>query len=199
MTDPWPLRSSLELGALPTAVPCACVHTQLLLWEWGLNSLAESAELLVSELVTNAVNATAGQDGQVVALHLSGNATQVLIEVHDADPRPPGPRDPREPGEGNPGARDGVLLVAALSTRWDWYPTEEPPGKVVWCELTAPPPEPAAPHSELAAPLSAPVADASPSPPESLPRRIPQARPKPQAEIVTDLAILRRLRDHLLS
>ena len=23
MTDPWPLRSSLELGALSTAVPCA--------------------------------------------------------------------------------------------------------------------------------------------------------------------------------
>jgi hypothetical protein len=206
MTDPWPLRSSLELGALPTAVPCACVHTQLLLWEWGLNSLAESAELLVSELVTNAVNATAGRDGQVVSLHLFGNATQVLIEVHDADPRPPGPSDPREPGEGNSGARDGILLVAALSTRWDWYPTEAPPGKVVWCELTAPPPEPAAPPSELAAapaaptaPLSAPVADTSPSPPESLPRRIPQARPKPQAEIVTDLAILRRLRDHLLS
>ena len=192
MTDPWPLRSSLELGALPTAVPCACVHTQLLLWEWGLNSLAESAELLVSELVTNAVNATAGPDGQVVSLHLSGNATQVLIEVHDADPRPPGPGDPREPGEENSEARDGVLLVAALSTRWDWYPTEDPPGKVVWCELTAPPPEPAAPPS-------APVADTSPPPPESLPRRIPRARTKPQAEIVTDLDLLRRLRDHLLS
>jgi hypothetical protein len=181
MTDPWPLRSSLELGALPTAVPCACVHTRLLLWEWGLNSLAESAELLVSELVTNAVEATAGQDGRVVSLHLSGNATRVLIEVHDADPQPPGPGD-----------RDGVLLVAALSTRWDWYPTEDPPGKVVWCELTAPPPEPAAPPAELAA-------GASPPPRESLPRRIPRARAKPQAEIVTDLDLLRRLRDHLLS
>jgi hypothetical protein len=32
-----------------------------------------------------------------------------------------------------------------------------------------------------------------------LPRRVPRARPKPQAEIVTDLDILRRLRDHLMS
>ena len=199
MTDSWPLRSSLELGALPTAVPCAGVHTRLLLWEWGLNSLAESAELLVSELVTNAVDATAGQDGQVVSLHLSGNATQVLIEVRDADPRPPGPGDPRETGAENTGARDGLLLVAALSTRWDWYPTEDPPGKVVWCELTAPPPEPAAPPPEPAAPPAELAAVTSSPPRESLPRRIPQARAKPQAEIMTDLDLLRRLRDHLLS
>jgi hypothetical protein len=33
----------------------------------------------------------------------------------------------------------------------------------------------------------------------SLPRRVPRARPKPQAELVTDLDILRRLRDHLRS
>ncbi|HEY2264378.1 MAG TPA: hypothetical protein VGI96_17270 [Streptosporangiaceae bacterium] len=32
-----------------------------------------------------------------------------------------------------------------------------------------------------------------------LPRRVPRARPKPPAEIVTDLDILRRLRDHLSS
>jgi hypothetical protein len=35
--------------------------------------------------------------------------------------------------------------------------------------------------------------------PASLPRRVPHARPKPQAETVTDLDILRRLRDHLQS
>jgi len=44
-TDPWPLGSSLELGALSSAVPCACLHVKHVLWEWGLNSLAERAEL----------------------------------------------------------------------------------------------------------------------------------------------------------
>jgi hypothetical protein len=68
-----------------------------------------------------------------------------------------------------------VLLVAALSTRWNWYLTEQPPGKVVWCELVT-----------------------GQSGPPTLPRRVPRARPKPQAEIVADLDILRRLRDHLL-
>ena len=130
-TDPWPLRSSLELGALSSAVPCACLHVKHVLWEWGLNSLAESAELLVAELVTNAVNATS-QPGQSVSVNLTGDATRVLIEV-------------REAGS---------------------------PGKVVRHELATDPP---------------------------LPRRVPRARPEPQAEIVTDLDILRRLRDHLSS
>ena len=174
MTDPWPLRSSLELGALPTAPSCACLHVKHVLWEWRLNSLVESTELLVSELVTNAVNAT-GQPGQTVSVNLAGTGTRVLIEVWDADPQPPGPR---EPGEAGPG--DGVLLVAALSARWDWYPTQDPAGKVVWCELDSVSPAPA----DLAPPL---------------PRRVPRARPKPQAEIVTDLDLLRRLRDHLRS
>jgi hypothetical protein len=31
----------------------------------------------------------------------------------------------------------GLFLVAALSARWDWYLTEDPEGKVVWCELQA--------------------------------------------------------------
>ena len=31
----------------------------------------------------------------------------------------------------------GLFLVAALSACWDWYLTQEPTGKVVWCELEA--------------------------------------------------------------
>src|SRR6266567_1774697 len=138
MTDPWPLRSSLELGALSTAASCACLHVRHVLWEWGLSSLAESAGLLVSELVTNAVDAT-GQPGQTVSVNLAGAATRVLVEVWDADPQPPGPREP-----GGDGTGDGALPVAALITRLDWYPTQDPPGKVVWCELAMAPPAPAA-------------------------------------------------------
>jgi hypothetical protein len=51
------LRSQLELGALASAVPCARLHARQVLWEWGAGELAETAELLVSELVTNGVKA----------------------------------------------------------------------------------------------------------------------------------------------
>ena len=65
-SHPRPLCSYLELGALPTAVPCARLHARHLAWEWGLNGLAPDSELLVSELVTNAVKATAGRDEAAV-------------------------------------------------------------------------------------------------------------------------------------
>ena len=89
---PWPLRSYLELGALPTAVPCARLHARHLLWEWGLNGLAADTELLVSELVTNAVKATAGQQQAAIRLQLSSDNTRVLVEVWDADPSRPYPK-----------------------------------------------------------------------------------------------------------
>jgi hypothetical protein len=57
MARDWPLRSFLELGALPSAVPCARLHTRAVLWEWGLRP-GEQAELVVSEIITNAVQAS---------------------------------------------------------------------------------------------------------------------------------------------
>ncbi len=59
MNGQWPLQDFLELGALVSAVPCARLHARQVLWEWGvLGSLGESTELLVAELVTNAVKAS---------------------------------------------------------------------------------------------------------------------------------------------
>lgn len=108
----WPLRSYLELGALPTAVPCARLHARQLVWEWGLNGLAANTELLVSELVTNAVKTTAGNNDQAaICLQLSGDNTRVLIEVWDADPQPPVPKDLGEDGTPRPSRRGRARVV----------------------------------------------------------------------------------------
>src|ERR1039457_1668360 len=55
MRDDWPLQSYLELGVMAGSVPCARLHAKHVLWEWGLAEISDSVELLVSELVTNAV------------------------------------------------------------------------------------------------------------------------------------------------
>lgn len=81
----FPRRSSLLLGALPSAVPCARLHTRQVLWEWSLSEVAEVAELLLSELVTNAVQAArANFNDMPVNVRLSANRDCLLIEVFSA-------------------------------------------------------------------------------------------------------------------
>ncbi len=129
MADEWPLRDSIELGALPGAVPCARLHARQVLWEWGLAALNESAELLVCELVTNAVAASTSAECVLpVRLWLLADKSQVLILVWDANQQPPvrlNPGDEAESGR-------GLLLVEAISQRWGSYATPELGGKVVW-------------------------------------------------------------------
>ena len=61
-----------------------------MLWEWHLTGLAHSAELLVSELVTNAITASrsAGGDSPVQLLLLS-DIGRVVVMVWDASPNLP--------------------------------------------------------------------------------------------------------------
>lgn len=139
MTSPhWPFRSGLALGALPTAVPCARLHAKHVLCEWGLDGLAKTVELLVSELVTNAIHASARLNGgPPIRLRLFSDKQRVLIEVWDGDTSPPAPKPLTEDGVPALGEESGrgLFLVAALSQRWDWFRTQEPGGKVVWAEV----------------------------------------------------------------
>jgi anti-sigma regulatory factor (Ser/Thr protein kinase) len=131
MAREWPLRSFLEFGAYPGAVPCARLHAKAVLWEWGLAGLGESAELIVSEIVTNAVQASRSLiQPSVVRLWLLSEQRRVLILVWDGSQRPPMPLD-QSAGEIYEGGR-GLLLVDALSDRWSWYSVPETGGKVVW-------------------------------------------------------------------
>jgi anti-sigma regulatory factor (Ser/Thr protein kinase) len=137
--DSWPLRSYLQLGALPGAVPCARLHAKLVLWEWGLDRLVETSELLVSEIVTNAVRASAGlangQGGEqqvsglpAVWLWLATDRREVLIQVWDGNDEIPARQD-RGP---EAASGRGLLVVERLSAQWGTYTPEGWSGKVVW-------------------------------------------------------------------
>ena len=130
----WPLRSRLELAARPGAVPRARHHARRVLADWDLGAVGEPAELVVSELVTNAIQAcpAAGAHRQV-GLRLASDRARVLIEVHDGSPQPPVPADATADDESGHGLR----LVEALSAAWDWYPHQATRGKVVWALLPA--------------------------------------------------------------
>ena len=137
LADRWPLRTSLALGPLTSAVPCARAHAQLVLREWGFTVLNEDAGLVVSELISNAVEASRRlpPPPPPVRLWLVSDSTRVLIVAGDASPRPPLRMDPGLDADSGRGLR----LVEAFSARWGWYPTDGGgTGKAVWAELRTP-------------------------------------------------------------
>jgi anti-sigma regulatory factor (Ser/Thr protein kinase) len=119
-------------------VPCARLHARAVLWEWGL-SVGENVELVVSEIVTNAVHAsrTLTQPG-VLRLWLLSDRRRVLVMVWDGNREHPAP-----PAHGTDEIREGgwgLLLVETISDQWSWYFVPETGGKVVWAlcaEITA--------------------------------------------------------------
>jgi hypothetical protein len=148
MDFPYPSRalaiSFLTLAAVPAAVGRSRELVHLGLDRWRLAALAADAELVVSELATNAIRATGLTDADarwneaanVAAFHvrllLFGDS--IVIEVWDGDPAAPMPQEVTGEDEGG----RSLLIVAALSTKWSWFPAPQG-GKIVWAELAVPP------------------------------------------------------------
>ena len=98
--------------------------------------MIEAAELVVSELMTNAITATqAISSDDAVRLWLLSDTSRALIAIGDASPYPPRLIDaPVDEAGGR-----GLMLVEALSSNWGWYATHKPrTAKVVWAELYVP-------------------------------------------------------------
>ena len=102
---------------------------------------ADTAELLVSELVTNAVRFARRPSGTTVSRPRGcwpdisvGPAFRwgLLIEVFDTDANPPVLVDATEDAENG----RGLLLVDALSEQWSYF--FPPCGKVVYCFIEIP-------------------------------------------------------------
>jgi anti-sigma regulatory factor (Ser/Thr protein kinase) len=121
----------VTLPAQPRSVPSARAHVTQVLHEWGLAAMGEDAALIVSELVTNAITASASP----LQLCVAADERWLLVVVSDASPR-----YPLRPGA-DPDAEGGrgLAAVEALSARWGWHPvTWNGLSKAVWAELTIP-------------------------------------------------------------
>ncbi len=121
------LLSELVLKGEPDAVPTARRFAAAALPN-ELNELVDDAELLVSELVTNAMLHGEGP----VTLRILQGEDGLRLEVQDAGNAMPVPARPST--ESMTGR--GLTLVAALSTGWGIDRTEGG-GKIVWAELSS--------------------------------------------------------------
>ena len=98
--------------------------------QWGITAEAvESAQLAVSELVTNVGAHAIGMPGSTVIISVSRVGTMLSVEVHDSSSKAP---ILRSAGEYSESGR-GLLLVAGVTDAYGHYFT--PTGKVVWFEI----------------------------------------------------------------
>lgn len=108
----------------------ALLRTQLS--TWGIHGdPAAVAELLLSELVGNAVRHAGTPRGRQIGVRFARYGATLRVEVADADDRLP---VPRTAGADDEGGR-GLAVVAALAERWGHCPRRHGIGKAVWAEV----------------------------------------------------------------
>jgi hypothetical protein len=108
-------------------------------WQWNLSHLADVTELVVSELVTNGLRASAGLTtsrfaGKLVVgtppvrLWLHSDRERILIRVWDGNDQMPARKD------ADPGADSGrgLLLIESLASDWGASRLARSSGKIVW-------------------------------------------------------------------
>lgn len=131
------------LPANPRSIAEARALVRTAIRSWDIPVDAETAALLVSELVTNAVThdrtapdrtatGRTAAGSAWVALEITGNRDQLHVEVHDVSPAQPvlhdAPSLDAEHGR-------GLLLVDLLSSAWGCFPTAA--GKAVYFTLAS--------------------------------------------------------------
>ncbi|MEU6401417.1 ATP-binding protein [Streptomyces sp. NPDC046985] len=121
----WTLRAD------PSAVRTARAAVRGQLRRWELDSVGDTAALLVSELVTNSLRHASGPIG-LRLVRPAGLSRVLLVEVSDPLPELPRERRPRLDEESG----RGLQLVASASRRWGTRP--DAAGKTVWFELAVP-------------------------------------------------------------
>lgn len=128
--------ASIEFAARPSNVALARRHAQTTLSAWDIvPETADTAVLLISELVTNACIASAtrlphADHEAIITQTLRRYPDHIVIEVSDPDPRPPVLTDTGPDAESG----RGLIIVQALSKEWTWFYSPSG-GKTVHCTL----------------------------------------------------------------
>lgn len=123
-------------AALPTAPGMARAHARATLACWGLSGHANVIELIVTEMVTNAVAASAGlRNGPgllVIRVCMITDGDVLTVEVWDQAPGIPVLRPPAGLAESGRGL---AIIDELTGGRWGSQPAVGQPGKCTWAEV----------------------------------------------------------------
>ncbi len=126
-TNPVLPQFRMRLSAVPSAPAQARRLVDGACQAWGLATVSDIAQLVVTELVTNAVR----HAGTEIDLRVARHQRRLQVSVRDRSSLPP--RRGSAASLEAEGGR-GLLVVEALSTAWGSVPTSD--GKVVWASLS---------------------------------------------------------------
>jgi anti-anti-sigma regulatory factor len=126
---PGPVRLEVTLSPAPEATGEARGLVDRACARWRIGHLADTAALIVTELVANAVQ----HAGTPIRLGVTLGRRRLYISVRDGSPRPvrrTGADDEAESGR-------GLLIVEGLASAWGSTPMGA--GKIVWATMTLSP------------------------------------------------------------
>lgn len=128
--------AGLTIPAAPEAIKIARSFTRDTLRSWDMTGLADDAQLVVSELVTNALMHTRDSDlpgpRPVIGLRLMAQPPWLLCMVTDPSQQIPLPRQ----ADPDDCSGRGLQVIESCSSRWGWNLLDES-GKIVWALLPA--------------------------------------------------------------
>lgn len=125
------LTRQIQLPARPESAGQARRFAHSCLLGWQLGRLTDDVDLVVSELVTNALlhARSEGRAAAPIRLEVVREPDSLLCRVIDGSVAPPTQETAGETAEHG----RGLLLVDVLSAQWGWY--GGPAGKAVWARF----------------------------------------------------------------
>ncbi|WP_234477353.1 ATP-binding protein [Streptomyces sp. MBT65] len=124
-----------QLPRNPRSAGHARTLLRLQLTDWRIaGEVADTAELLLSELVTNSIRHARTPPGREIGVRFATYDGRLRVQVADASDHRPQPREAALEDEGG----RGLTLVRSLAERWGCCPRLHGIGKATWAELSLP-------------------------------------------------------------
>ncbi|WP_433181410.1 ATP-binding protein [Actinoallomurus sp. CA-150999] len=134
--DHLPASQALSFTATESTVPAIRRWVSIVIGEFGRHDRCSDAELIISELATNAVKAA---PGKLIKVMITRDGEGSVLSVWDPSPELPevgsDPLADLDDDDFDHNGGRGLLLVAAAATAWGCTPTPDQGGKWVWARI----------------------------------------------------------------